>query len=238
MVQSVYVLRHAHRFDFEMSRSEWHELAQRSTDPPLSALGQSQASEVGEFFEQLRDESIAHVLSSPYQRCIQTAHPIASALDTTIKVDLGLQEIPPSFFRGPEQRHLNRVVADVPLEERANYFPLVDTEYCTTISADLAHAADARGIQTRHWLCLQQFMQTHVRESESVVVVTHGWVRTCTAYAAALQLPKQTGHANVGMAWPHIAGRADHHSSTAWCTTVRDCGLLPFYTIRCECWPV
>ena len=78
MVQSVYVMRHAHRFDFTLSRSEWHALAARSTDPPLSALGQVQATETAAFFEQLGDRSIAHVLSSPYQRCIQTAHPIAS----------------------------------------------------------------------------------------------------------------------------------------------------------------
>lgn len=179
MVQSIYVLRHAHRFDFELSRSEWHELAQRSTDPPLSALGQCQASEVGKFFEHLGDNSIAHVLSSPYQRCIQTAHPIANALGAKIKVDVGLQEIPPSFFRGPAERHRNRVVADVPLQERANYFPLVDTEYHTLISDDLAHATDARGIQTRHWICVDTFLQVHGREGESAVIVTHGWVSTC-----------------------------------------------------------
>ena len=34
--QSVYVLRHAHRFDFQMSRDEWRALATRSTDPSLS----------------------------------------------------------------------------------------------------------------------------------------------------------------------------------------------------------
>ncbi len=138
----------------------------------------SQATEVGRFFEQLDDRSIRHVLSSPYQRCIQTAHPIASALGAKIKVDTGLQEIPPSFFRGPVERHLNRIVADVALEERAYYFPLLDTEYRTAVSDDLAHATDARGIQTRHWLCVKKFLETHGREGESVVIVTHGWVRT------------------------------------------------------------
>ena len=181
MVQSVYVMRHAHRFDFTMSRSEWHALAARSTDPPLSALGQVQATETAAFFEQLGDRSIAHVLSSPYQRCIQTAHPIASAVGAKIKVDVGLQEIPPSFLHGAAERHRNRVAADVPLEERASYFPLLDTAYRSALSEDLAHATDARGIQTRHWLCLEKFLRAH--EGESAVVVTHGWV---SAYCAWL----------------------------------------------------
>lgn len=174
--QSVYVLRHAHRLDFALSRSEWRSLAQRPTDPPLSALGQVQAAQTGEFFARLHDASIQHVLSSPYQRCIQTAHPIATAVGAKIKVEVGLQEIPPSFLHGPVERHLNRVAADVPLEERAHYFPLLDKKYFTTISDDLAHATDARGIQTRHWHCLKNFLQEYCRDGESFVVVTHGWV--------------------------------------------------------------
>jgi broad specificity phosphatase PhoE len=176
MVQSVYILRHAHRFDFEMSRDEWQALASRSTDPPLSALGQWQATEAGRFFEQLGDESITHVLASPYLRCIQTAHPIANAVGAKIKVEVGVQEIQPSFLRGAAERHLDRVVPSVPLEERAGYFPLLDTEYSSTISGDVAHAADARGIQTRHWLCVQRFLEAS-SDGESVVIVTHGWVR-------------------------------------------------------------
>ena len=108
--QSVYLLRHAHRFDFQMTRDEWHALASRSTDPPLSDLGLRQAADAGTLFEQL-DPSTAHVLSSPYLRCIQTANPIAQAVGAKIKVDLGVSEIQPSYLRGAAERHLDRVVA-------------------------------------------------------------------------------------------------------------------------------
>ena len=42
-----------------------------------------------------------------------------------IKVEDGLGEIQPSFLRGPEERPLDRLVLDIPLVERANYFPLL-----------------------------------------------------------------------------------------------------------------
>ena len=151
MAQSVYVLRHAHRFDFTMSRDEWRALASRPTDPPLSGLGQQQATEAGQFFAALGDASISHVLASPYLRCIQTAHPIAAAIGATVKVDVGFGEIQPSFLRGASELHLDRVVPEVALAERASYFPLLDTEYRSGVEEDLLHAADARGIQTRHW---------------------------------------------------------------------------------------
>ena len=82
--------------------------------------------ESGGWFGQLGDPTIAHILTSPYQRCIQTAHPIASALGgLRIKVEDGLGEIQPSFLRGPEERPLDRLVLDIPLVERASYFPLL-----------------------------------------------------------------------------------------------------------------
>ena len=95
MAQPVYVLRRAHRSDFTMSRDEWRALASRPTDPPRSGLGQQQATEAGQFFAALGDASIGHVLASPYLRCIQTAHPIAAAVGTTVKVDVGFGEILP-----------------------------------------------------------------------------------------------------------------------------------------------
>ena len=70
---------------------------------------------------------------------------------------------------------------EIPLAERSGYFPLLDTEHRTTVPDDLLHAADARGIQTRTWRAVEGFLET-VPDTESVVIVTHGWgVPTITA---------------------------------------------------------
>lgn len=61
----------------------------RPHDPPLSARGRAQAEALA---RRLAREPLAHVFSSPFLRCVETASPIAEALDLAVALDDGLSE--------------------------------------------------------------------------------------------------------------------------------------------------
>jgi broad specificity phosphatase PhoE len=83
----ILLLRHGHRLDF--IQPQWFETAAYPYDPPLSALGWQQALEL---VAQLREFPIQQIFSSPYQRALQTAHPIAQHLGLRPTVENGLKE--------------------------------------------------------------------------------------------------------------------------------------------------
>jgi broad specificity phosphatase PhoE len=83
----VWLARHADRQDFADPR--WAATADRPFDPPLSALGRRQALALA---RRLAREPLAHLFSSPFLRCAETASPIADALELAIALDDGLSE--------------------------------------------------------------------------------------------------------------------------------------------------
>lgn len=72
--RTIWVCRHGERVDNIDHR--WGKKDCRAwDDPPLSDRGRVQAQEVG---QRLKDEHIDHIISSPFERCVQTAQLIAS----------------------------------------------------------------------------------------------------------------------------------------------------------------
>jgi broad specificity phosphatase PhoE len=86
-MQTLWLVRHAHRLDFV--RPEWFDTAIYPYDPPLSALGQSQAVALA---AQLSQVPIERIFTSPFLRTIQTADPLARLLQLPIQLEWGLCE--------------------------------------------------------------------------------------------------------------------------------------------------
>jgi broad specificity phosphatase PhoE len=87
MSRTLWIARHGNRLDFVYP--EWFETASLRYDPPLSEDGQHQVQHLA---HRLQSEAIAHVFCSPFLRAIQTAHPIATALDLPLNLEAGLGE--------------------------------------------------------------------------------------------------------------------------------------------------
>jgi broad specificity phosphatase PhoE len=85
--RAVWIIRHADRLDFE--DPTWFRTAPHPHDPPLSPSGHARARALA---ERLRQERIAHIVSSPFIRAVETAHAIADLLELPIGIDRGLSE--------------------------------------------------------------------------------------------------------------------------------------------------
>jgi len=119
----IWIARHARRLDFD--DPSWAARAERPHDPPLSPAGEREAQALA---RRLEPEPIAHLFSSPFLRCIQTAHAVATRLGLAIRVEPGLSE------------WLNRdwfpSFPDVlPLAELARRAPEIDDSYAARGSA-------------------------------------------------------------------------------------------------------
>lgn len=115
--RTIWIARHGHRYDFEYP--EWFETAPRRYDPHLSEKGKKQARELA---ERLKDEAIAHIISSPFRRCVETAHAVAETLDLTVKLEWGIGEwLNADWMTGfPET---------APVRELKQQFPRIDEDY-------------------------------------------------------------------------------------------------------------
>ncbi len=87
MSKTVWIARHGNRLDFV--HPEWFLTALRRYDPPLSDDGIIQAKKLA---IRLQSEKISHIFSSPFLRCIQTAHQVAEVLNLPIQLEKGLSE--------------------------------------------------------------------------------------------------------------------------------------------------
>ena len=78
----IFVVRHAHAG----SRSEWDEADHHR---PLSPQGLERSARIG---EQLANQGISRLVSSPYVRCIQTLEPLATRSGLTVETSDTLAE--------------------------------------------------------------------------------------------------------------------------------------------------
>ena len=106
--------RHSARADRDVSG--WMPLlGRRRDDTELSPAGQMASDELAARFERT---PIAHIVSSPFYRCLQTVAPIAVAKNIPIKAEPGICEVlstfPPGFWE---------------TERLAQEFPMIDQQY-------------------------------------------------------------------------------------------------------------
>ena len=89
----LYIVRHGDRFDYGAGKLAWVERCKRTniepSDPPLSALGHSQARDVA---ARMAGESLDQLIVSPYLRALQTAQYTAHATSLSMCVDWAAAE--------------------------------------------------------------------------------------------------------------------------------------------------
>ncbi|MCY3709986.1 MAG: MSMEG_4193 family putative phosphomutase [Caldilineaceae bacterium] len=88
--------------------NEWTErgaLAGRTPSVPLNEKGKEQAQQIA---ERLKDQPISAVYSSPLLRCLETAQPLAAALDLSVSVEPGILEVDYGEWRGGELKELSK----------------------------------------------------------------------------------------------------------------------------------
>jgi broad specificity phosphatase PhoE len=70
-------------------------------DPPLSTRGRQQSTEVGHY---LRNMSIAHIFSSPFDRCVETASLIVAEFDnrSTVNIESNIGDVLYDYPPGKE----------------------------------------------------------------------------------------------------------------------------------------
>jgi broad specificity phosphatase PhoE len=83
----LYLVRHGQRLD--SIQKQWYSPDENQYDPPLSPEGMGQAYQIA---QRLQAEPIDFIFSSPYLRALQTAHPIAEALNLPLYVEAGIGE--------------------------------------------------------------------------------------------------------------------------------------------------
>ena len=163
MASSIFVVRHGDRFDFDMGWENWKVSCHPECvhDPPLSDLGLTMAIETSKILASAicpNGEPISKVISSPFLRCIQTAHPTATCLQLPLLLDHALFEVP---FRG---EYLP------PPIERLKYFPQISTSYESSLYPQSPEPYPEGSIDrymNAAYVLARRF------ENENIVLVTH-----------------------------------------------------------------
>lgn len=158
--QTLYFVRHGMREDFE--RPDWKATAANPHDPPLSATGFRQAEDVA---RALSGKGLTALYSSPFLRALQTAAPVAEALDLPIRVEPAFCEwLNPAWFdRAPD-------LPDARAAQRL--FPRVDADYQPIARAVFPEAAESREVRERVSRALREIIRRAPREPAAIIA--HG----------------------------------------------------------------
>ncbi|MDJ0716968.1 MAG: histidine phosphatase family protein [Prochloraceae cyanobacterium] len=157
MNQTVWIARHANRFDFV--NPEWFTTAERPYDPPLSDDGLIQAQELG---ARLKSESIAMIFSSPFLRTVQTANQVAKALDLPIKLEAGLSE-----WLNPEW--MDSAPQILPPEVLAEQYSSIDLSYSSRVVPQYPESNQT--VMERTGSTARKLVEMY---SENILLVGHG----------------------------------------------------------------
>eukprot|EP00970_Alexandrium_tamarense_P015896 scaffold5681_cov196-Alexandrium_tamarense.AAC.13 len=125
----VFLTRHGARVDTE--DQQWLRKCShnRSDDPHLSSAGRKGALELAaEIARQVDGCTVAHIVSSPYVRCVETAHIVAEVIGVDVKIEPGIAEVKSS-----------RTPGFLDVVELQRQYPLIDTTYTPIMaSGDLS----------------------------------------------------------------------------------------------------
>ena len=158
--QHLYFIRHGQREDFE--DPTWPQRAERPYDTPLSKTGFRQAEDVG---QTLKGQGISVLYSSPFLRALQTADPIAAALDLPIRLEPSFAEwLNPVWFNtAPELPDARAARA---------LFPRVDPQYEPIGQAVYPEYDETREVSARVRHALQEIFRRE--PNQHIAIVAHG----------------------------------------------------------------
>lgn len=142
-----------------------HRLAGRTPGVHLNAKGVAQAARLA---EQLAAQPISAVYSSPLERCLQTARPVADALGLPVIAEPGVIEVDYGGWQGGDLREL----AKTPEWQLVQHNP---SSFCFP-EGETLHQVQARAVWT-----LERLRQAH--PDQLIAVFSHGDViRTALAH--------------------------------------------------------
>jgi len=214
--QTIFVMRHGDRYDFDIGMPVWNETALRSHDPPLSLdVGQAQVLDMLDHFRALReaepDLQITKVLTSPFLRCINTSHPIAAAWDAPLLIENSLWEVSAQGETMASAR------------ERACYFPRIDITY-ESLFRPAPDETFPRGCLERYsraaYAIEEKFLSPGPERQPAIAVCTHA-AGVITIVASLLRVSMD----DINPATPGALYRLDRVSSTAPWTLHAESGL-------------
>lgn len=160
MIQSIYLIRHGQREDFE--NPGWKTTAARPYDTPLSATGFRQARDVG---YTLKSADIGLLFASPFLRALQTADAIASALNLPIRVEMGFCE-----WLNPAWQDTAPVLPTT--LEAHRQFARVDLNYHSIGSARFPEIDERIQVMARVRTTLTAIIGHH--PEQNIAIVAHG----------------------------------------------------------------
>ena len=119
---SILLIRHGDRYDYAIGKEPWKQRCKASdtlvsSDPPLSALGHSQAGSLASYLVGSTGRRVDRILCSPYLRALQTAQPLARASGLQLLVDCVAAEAHQMPSALP------------PIDARLPYFPEIDEDH-------------------------------------------------------------------------------------------------------------
>eukprot|EP00804_Cyclotella_cryptica_P020512 CCRYP_019418-RA/>CCRYP_019418-RA protein AED:0.44 eAED:0.44 QI:0/-1/0/1/-1/1/1/0/219 len=182
---SVYLTRHGARIDTEDPSWLKKCLHNRADDPHLSAAGRTSAVELARALSRSRKSGawqLRHIVSSPYTRCVETAHVVAEAVNVTVKIEPGIAEVNstpnPGFLDACELRE---------------QFPLIDTSYSPVMTRQDLSVEHSDGA------CAQRSAATALQVREnlagSILFVGHG--ASCLGIAGAFGQQGYVGYSSL-----------------------------------------
>lgn len=140
-------------------------LAGRTPGVHLNEKGRQQAQALAVRF---KEQPIAAVYSSPLERCVETAQPVADVLHLPLQIEEGVQEADFGEWQGQALKEL----AELPAWHLVQYHPSVFR---------FPHGESMRNMQFRAVSALERIAQQH--PDQIVAVFSHSDViRTCMAH--------------------------------------------------------
>lgn len=140
-------------------------LAGRSPDVHLNEKGRQQAQELTQFLQQ---QPIAAIYSSPLERCIETAQPLAEVLNTTVIVEPGVLEVDYGEWQAGHLKEL----AKLPEWQLVQHYPS---------TFRFPQGETLREVQSRALSAIERIRDAH--PNQVVAIFSHGDViRTTIAH--------------------------------------------------------
>jgi probable phosphomutase (TIGR03848 family) len=140
-------------------------LAGRTPDVHLNEKGQQQAANLATL---LAKQPIAAIYSSPLERCLETAQPLAALLNQTIIAEPGLLEVDYGEWRGAHLKELSKL----PEWQMVQHFPSV----FRFPGGETLREVQSRAVETLERICVSH-------PNQVVAVFSHAdLIRLCVAH--------------------------------------------------------